>query len=215
MPKRLDARCYHVRAQILAISCLFAVHTTMATEEAKYNIVIKDGAFELREYAPQLLAEVNMTGSIEEAGDRAFRPLFNYISGENQSQADIAMTAPVGLQAASEEIAMTAPVGQEKRGTNEWAVSFMMPDSYTIETLPRPTNPDITIREVPARRMAAVRYSGRWTGEKYYTNLEKLTRWIAEQKLIITGEPVWARYNAPFVPWFLRRNEVLIPVTAE
>jgi len=214
MQKILEPRRHPVRLLIIALSCLLAVHTAMATEEAKYQVITKDGAFELREYRPQLLAEVTMSGSIEEAGDRAFRPLFNYISGENQSQADIAMTAPVGLKAAGEEIAMTAPVGQEKRGTNGWAVSFMMPDTYTIDTLPRPTNPDITIREVPARRMAAVRYSGRWTSEKYYTNLEKLKQWIAEQKLIITGEPVWARYNAPFVPWFLRRNEVLIPVTA-
>jgi len=214
MPTHRAVCLNNLRLFLFVFLCLGVVHRTMATEEARYEVVRKDGSFELRDYSPQLLAEILMSGSIEDAGDRAFRPLFDFISGGNESMSDIAMTAPVELKAAGEEIAMTAPVGQENRGSNQWAISFMMPDNYTIDTLPRPTNPDVKIREVPARRIAAVRYSGRWTGEKYYANLEKLKLWIAEQKLIITGEPVWARYNAPFVPWFLRRNEVLIPVTA-
>lgn len=184
---------------------------TMAVEEAPYRVVQKETTFELREYEPQILAEVVVGGDLEDAGNQAFNLLFRYISGENRGRAKIAMTAPVAQERAPEKIAMTAPVGQQA-APGGWAVSFMMPSSYTMETLPVPDNPAVVIRQVPARRVAAVRYSGTWSGARYRAHLAKLEAWIRARGLVPSGDPVWARYNPPFTPWFLRRNEVMIPV---
>ena len=108
---------------------------------------------------------------------------------------------------------MTAPVGQQ-RDQDKWAVSFMMPASYTMETLPVPSDPGITLRQVPARQLAAVRYSGLWSEKNYLRYRGELEKWIRDNGLTVSGEPVWARYNPPFTLWFKRRNEILIPVLA-
>lgn len=199
----------------LALWLCMLTGAAMAVEEAKFTVLTQDGNFELRDYAPQIVAEVIVDGDFDSAGNRAFRPLFNYISGENTAQKKIAMTAPVGQAAAtepgSEKIAMTTPVGQRaERGG--WAVSFMMPTDYSMTTIPIPTNPAVQLREVPAHRMASVRFSGRWSAGKYQEQLEALRAWTAAQGLVVTGDPVFARYNGPLTPWFLRRNEVLLPV---
>ena len=186
----------------------------MAIEEAPYTVIKADGRFELRDYAPQILAEIVVDGDLEGAGSKAFRPLFDYISGANRARSRIAMTAPVSQEPQGERLAMTAPVGQQ-RVQGAWAVSFMMPAAYTLETLPTPVDQRITLRQVPARRVAAVRYSGFWSEENYRRHKEQLEAWIAANGLAVSGEPVWARYNAPFTPWFLRRNEVLIPVAVD
>ncbi|WP_282003197.1 SOUL family heme-binding protein [Geotalea uraniireducens] len=183
----------------------------MATDEAPYTVIKTDDIFELREYATQVLAEIIVDGDLDGAGNKAFRPLFRYISGENKSRGKIAMTAPVSQEQTGEKISMTAPVSQQSV-QGKWAVSFMMPASYTMENLPIPDDPDIKLRQVPARRLAAVRYSGTWSEKNYLEYKERLENWIRENGLEISGEPVWARYNPPFTLWFLRRNEILIPV---
>ena len=197
---------------ILAIAVIIIGATNaMAIEEAAYEVVKKDGRFEIRDYAPYILAETVVEGDMEQAGGKAFKRLFRYISGDNRSQEKIAMTAPVSQEPTGEKIEMTAPVGQ-RGAEGQWTVSFMMPSSYTLATLPEPVDQNILLREVPAHRMAAVRYSGFWSEKKYLRYKKKLESWIREKGLTIVGEPVWARYNPPFTPWFLRRNEVLIPV---
>ena len=123
------------------------------------------------------------------------------------------MTAPVSQQSSGEKIAMTAPVGQQ-RVDKSWAVSFTMPASYTLQTLPEPDDPKIRLRQVPARTMATIRYSGFWSEKNYLRYKAELESWIDRRGLTTTGDPVWARYNAPFTPWFLRRNEILIPVAS-
>jgi len=185
----------------------------MAIEEAAYTVVIKDEKFEIRDYAPHILAETFVEGDFEEAGNKAFNVLFRYISGDNRSRDKVAMTAPVSQEPVGERIKMTVPVGQQ-RIQERWVVSFMMPSSYTLETLPEPADPQITLRQVPARRIAAVRYSGFWSEKSYLRYKLELESWIHERSLTIVGDPIWARYNSPFTPWFLRRNEVLIPVDA-
>ena len=190
------------------------VMDAMAIEEASYTVVDKENDFEIRDNAPYVLAETVVEGDLEEAGDKAFNRLFRYISGANRSREKIAMTAPVSQQPKGEKIKMTAPVGQQ-RVQDGWVVSFMMPATYTLETLPEPEDPAITLRQVPAHRMAAVRYSGFWSEKGYLRNKLELQSWIQERGLEIVGGPVWARYNPPFMPWFLRRNEVLIPVEAD
>ncbi|MBV5338097.1 MAG: heme-binding protein [Deltaproteobacteria bacterium] len=185
----------------------------MAAEEAHYTVIKTDDIFELREYAPQILAEIIVEGNLEGAGNKAFRPLFRYISGDNKLRGKIAMTAPVSQEQQGEKISMTAPVSQQ-RVQGKWAVSFTMPASYTMETLPAPDDSSIKLRQVPARRVAAVRYSGFWSEEKYLLHKEKLEKWIKDNRFTVSGEPVWARYNPPFTPWFMRRNEILVPVAA-
>ena len=196
---------------ILFTAMLLGGVDAMAIEEAKYTVVLKENDFEIRDYAPHVLAETIVEGDLEGAGNEAFRSLFDYISGNNQRQDKLAMTAPVSQEVAGEKIDMTAPVGQQ-RLEKKWLVSFMMPASYTLATLPKPLDPNVTLRQVPATRMAAVRYSGFWSEEGYLRNKAALASWIEKKKYVVTGEPNWARYNAPFSLWFLRRNEVLIPV---
>ncbi len=188
--------------------------TAMATEEAPYTVIKTDDIFELREYAPQVLAEIIVDGDLEGAGNKAFRPLFRYISGENKSRGKIAMTAPVSQEQTGEKISMTAPVSQQSV-QGKWAVSFMMPASYTMENLPTPDDPNIKLRQVPACRVAAVRYSGFWSEKKFLRYKQELESWITVNNLKVIGEPVWARYNPPFTLWFLRRNEILIPIASE
>lgn len=196
---------------LVAAFILIGARNTMATEEAKYTVVKKDDSFEIRDYAPHVVAEIIVEGELENAGSKAFNSLFRYISGDNHSRNKVAMTAPVSQQPVSQKINMTAPVGQQ-RVDNKWAVSFMMPDSYTLETLPVPDNSNVTLRQVPAHRIASVRYSGFWSEKSYLENKSQLETWINKNKLLIVGDAVWARYDAPFTPWFLRRNEILIPV---
>jgi effector-binding domain-containing protein len=186
----------------------------MAIEEATYKVVRKDNQFEIRDYAPHILAETVVEGNLEEAGNKAFNRLFRYISGDNRSRDKVAMTAPVSQEPSGVKIKMTAPVGQQ-RVQEKWAVSFMMPDSYTLETLPEPEDPNVKLRQVPARRMAAVRYSGFWSERGYLRYKMELESWIHKSGLTIMGDPIWARYNPPITPWFLRRNEILIPVDTD
>lgn len=186
----------------------------MATDEAPFNVVTTDGDFEVRDYAGQIVAEVLVADEFEDAGNAAFRKLFGYISGDNRAQQDIAMTSPVSQQERGEKIAMTSPVGQ--RATSDgWLVSFMMPSSFTLESTPEPTDPAVTIREIPAQRMATIRYSGRWSEKNYRKYLAELESWIADQGLSVLGTPVWARYNPPFTLPIWRRNEILIPIEVE
>jgi len=200
-----------LRVACLAMITILGAGNVMAIEEAAYTVTARDGAFEIRDYAPHVVAETLVEGTLEEAGNKAFNRLFRYISGGNRSREKVAMTAPVSQQPQGEKIAMTAPVAQQ-RAQGRWAVSFMMPASYTLETLPAPEDPQVTLRRVPARRMAGVRYSGSWSEKGYRHNLEKLESWMRGKGLAPAGEPVWARYNSPFSLWFLRRNEILIPV---
>ncbi|MEN6332553.1 MAG: heme-binding protein [Smithella sp.] len=204
---------HSIRIILAAAVIIIGAMDAMAIEEAAYNVLKKDNNFEIRDYAPHILAETVVEGDLEEAGNKAFKRLFRYISGENRSRHKVAMTAPVSQERKGEKITMTAPVGQQRVQEN-WAVSFMMPAAYTLDTLPEPKDPEVTLRQVPARRMAAVLYSGFWSEKNYLRYKLELESWIKENGLTIVGDPVWARYNPPFTPWFLRRNEILIPIDA-
>jgi len=199
--------------QMIAAAAVTILGTmdAMAIEEATYELLKKEDKFEIRMYAPHILAETIVEGGLEDAGKKAFNRLFGYISGDNRSRVKVAMTAPVSQESLSEKIKMTAPVGQQ-RVQEKWAISFMMPASYTLETLPEPEDPRVALRQVPARQMAVVRYSGFWSEKAYLRQESKLVSWIQKSGLTIVGVPIWARYNPPFTPWFLRRNEILIPV---
>jgi effector-binding domain-containing protein len=200
------------RLSWVTIVVLLLTGNAMAVEEAKYTVTREEGRFELRRYDPHILAETTVGGDFEGAGNEAFGRLFKYISGNNEQQQKVAMTSPVGQEPTNEKIAMTSPVGQQKID-GKWLVSFMMPATFSLESTPEPQDPSVYIREVPARHIAAVRYSGFWSEKSYRRNLAMLLDWITKSGLSVSGEPIWARYNSPFIPWFLRRNEVLVPVT--
>jgi hypothetical protein len=160
---------------MIASICLW-VKGAMAAEEAKYEVVQQYGDFELRRYAPYLVAEVEVKGTFGTAAFQAFQTLFKYIDGNNRKQEKIAMTAPVEQQpgekipmtapvtqrpAEGERISMTAPVTQSKGG-GTYFIGFVMPANYTPETIPEPLDPNVKIRAVPGRTVAARQYSGGW-----------------------------------------------------
>jgi hypothetical protein len=195
---------------ILTLMIIFSgTQKTMAIEEASYDLVKTEGSFELRDYAPHILAETFLRGDFEETGSKAFRKLFGYISGDNRSQKKIAMTAPVSQQQ-SEKITMTAPVSQQKSG-DQWVVSFMMPSSYSLETLPIPDDPQIRLPQVAARRLAAICYSGFWSEKNYQKNKLRLDSWIEKEGLTVIGEAIWARYIARLSRGFYAGMKFLSP----
>ena len=180
----------------------------MAVEEAKFSVIDRFGSIEVREYAEHMLAEVRVRAEIEEAGNMAFSKLFRYISGNNESNQKIAMTAPVSQQKSEDSSANNA------EDQPEWMVSFMMPANMSLEDLPEPDDKSILLRKVPSRLMASIRYSGFWSEKNYAKHKSKLLEQLKGSEIYDSvGEPIWARYNAPFTPWFLRRNEVLIEVS--
>lgn len=181
-------------------------------EEPPYTVIEKQGDIELRQYQAQIVAETLVSGSFEDVGNEAFGRLFKYISGDNLAKQSIAMTAPVGQQAAKgEKIAMTAPVGQQAVG-DQYSITFMMPAGYTMETIPQPTDQKVAIRQIPPQLTAVIRYSGFWSQKRYNEHLAKLQEFIEQKKLTAAGVPNFARYNPPFMPFFMRRNEILIEV---
>jgi len=195
-------------APILLYSCTSVI---TGVEKAKYRVIQKEGKFQVRSYGSQIVAETLVDAGFEDAGNVAFRRLFDYISGNNRKTEKIAMTAPVNQASQSEKIAMTAPVSQRSE-EGRYSISFVMPSKYTMETIPAPVNSDVVLREIPAQKIAAIRYSGTWTKKRYEVKKDLLSEFIKARGLTVTDEPTFARYNPPFQLPFLRRNEVLIPV---
>lgn len=183
-----------------------------ATEEPRYEVVrqIADG-IELRRYAPYVVAEVVLDARAADAGSQAFPILAGYIFGKNKGQRRLEMTAPVTQSAAPMKLAMTAPVTQSaaEGGTR---VQFVLPSDVTLATAPEPLDSRVLLREEPASTWAVIRYSGTWSQENYAQHLAKLRAALDAAGLRTQGEPVWARYNGPTTPWFMRRNEVWLAV---
>lgn len=182
------------------------------TEQQRYRVIEAYGNVELREYADCVVADVTVTGDADQAGNAAFRPLFSYISGNNRAATSIAMTAPVLQQAAGEHLAMTAPVLQESVADDRWTVSFVLPGDRPIEAYPQPTDPRVTLRALPGQTAAALRWSGRWTSANVAERTEQLLHAMAEHDWRPSGDPRWARFDPPWKPPFLRRNEIVMPV---
>lgn len=162
-------------------------------EIARYEVLESDGDIEIRSYPALVAAEVVRTGSRDEAVRKGFRPLAGYIFASERP---------------GEKIAMTAPVIQKSDGKG-WTISFIMPSAHALGSLPAPSDPDVRLTEIPAQRRAAIRFSGAWSDELFAEKDRILSDWMKGRGLSPAGTPIYAYYNDPFTPGFLRRNEVL------
>jgi hypothetical protein len=197
---------------LIAILGVLSPVAAMAVEEPTYEVVATHGDVEVRRYAPMILAETRVDADFEDAGNRAFQRLFKYISGDNTARAKIDMTAPVVQEPSSQKIDMTAPVVQAADGS-EWRVAFVVPAEFSWETVPQPVDSRVTLRLVPERTVAVIRFSGGWGEQRFASHESELREVLSEHGLQVAGEAVYARYDPPFKPWFMRRNEVMIPVS--
>ena len=183
----------------------------MAVEEPAFKTVLKDGNFEVRDYPALVVAEVTVSGEQKEAARKGFRLLAGYIFGGNKRRQSIAMTAPVAQEPNSEKIAMTAPVTQiQNAGT--WTVRFTMPSAYTLDALPEPNDPKVHLRRLPPERFAVLRFSGLAGQSDVDAKSEELVSATRTHHLRAIGRVSLAQYNPPWTLWFMRRNEVMIPV---
>ena len=177
----------------------------MALEKPAFETVEKLEGYEIRRYQPYLIAETEVTGDFQAAGNQAFNDLFYYISGGNQAVSE----SPGN----SEKISMTVPVNQWETEEGSYRVSFVVPSKYTLETVPVPTSSTVVIREVNHDLTASIRYRGNWSQERYAGKLEQLRVSLQKDgRYQPVGEPVFARYNPPMIPGLFRRNEILLPV---
>jgi hypothetical protein len=183
-----------------------------AIEEPDYQVVQQLGDIEVRQYAPYVVAEVTVPGPADEAGNAAFRILAGYIFGKNKGKKKLEMTAPVtqtpAPSATPVKLEMTAPVTQSAAAAGGYVVQFVLPKSVTLATAPEPLDSRVTLREVPTTKRAVIRYSGFWSESNYTEHLGKLQAALKTADLAWTGEPVLSRYDPPFKPWFMRRNEI-------
>lgn len=178
-----------------------------AIEEPRFEVLrtIKD--VEIRQYEPYVVAEVVVPSGSSDAGNRAFPILAGYIFGKNKGEKKMAMTAPVTQTAAPMKMEMTAPVTQSTVPQGQ-LVQFVLPKAVTLDRAPEPVDPRVQIREVPATRVAVIRFSGFWSQSNYEQNLQRLRDTLSEGGMAWEGEPTLSRYDAPWTPWFMRRNEI-------
>jgi len=202
---------------------LLWTNSLMATEEPKFDLLLQEDRFEIRRYAPQIIAETFVDGDMDSASSRGFRLIADYIFGNNQ-KAGIAMTVPVVVEpaAGSEKIAMTAPVSIEPQteedamaGAKRWRIHFVMPSQYSMATLPKPVNSLVSLREIPARSFAVITYTGFNTESSVQAKTDEIARWMKSKNLEAIGKPQLARYNPPWTLPFLRRNEILLEIRGQ
>ena len=209
----------------------------MATEEPKFELLSSQGNIELRRYPAFIVAETFVEGDMDAASGKGFRAIADFIFGNNVAAGSaqgndsekIAMTAPVTMEpanAASQKIAMTAPVAMEPlpnagpanqmpqamQGAKRWRMHFVMPSSYTLNTLPTPKNPAVQVRAVPAKTWAVLTFTGFNTETAIQQRTDELVAWLAAQKMKTTGNPQLARYNPPWTLPMFRRNEIMLEV---
>ena len=185
------------------------------TEEQKYVVDKTFPEFEIRRYEACVLADVTVSADFQSAGSIAFRSLIGYISGSNEPNKKIAMTSPVIQESDSSpssiKIAMTSPVIQEA-SRNSQVVSFVMPAGMTLGEMPLPTNAKVSLRQLPEQLVAVSRFTGRWTEAAYDRQLAQLKQQLNVSGFTETGSPRFARFDPPWTPWFMRRNEIQIPI---
>jgi hypothetical protein len=175
-------------------SLLILSTTLMANEEPDYIVLKKESEIEIRQYKNFLTASIEMEGERKEAIGKGFRSLFKYISGENKNK---------------ESISMTIPVMQKSSGNNKWNVSFVVPKKFDIKNAPQPDNANIQLKNNSDLKVIAITFSGLFSDGNIEENETKLRNYIKEKGIKIEEPAIYAGYNAPWTPWFLKRNEVM------
>jgi hypothetical protein len=185
-----------------------------AIEEPGYRVARELAGIEVRAYGAYAVAEVVVAGPAAEAGNQAFGILAGYIFGKNKGGRKLAMTAPVTQAAVPKKQEMTAPVTQTAVASG-FVVQFVLPKDVTVASAPEPLDTRVKIREVPPSLVAVIRYAGLWSDSNYSEHLAKLQEALRAADLSWTGEPVYSRYDAPFTPWFMRRNEIWLHLSGQ
>ncbi len=168
----------------------------MALEEPEFDVVQTNDDYEIRRYLPYVVAEVDVAG--RSADNRAFRMLAGYIFGDNDDREKMQMTAPVE--------------SRENSATSDVTYAFVMESKYTLATLPAPNDERIRLLERPARTVAVRKFSGRWSESNVKKHEIRLLRDLERNGIEPLGDVELARYNSPFTPWFMRRNEIIVPI---
>lgn len=181
-------------------------------EQAEYRIIEKRDGYEIREYSAHIVAQTTVKGKYSDALNEGFRIIAGYIFGGNSKKQNIAMTSPVIQQSAdSEKISMTTPVLATIQGESH-IISFVMPKSYNLQTLPTPTDSRVKIVEVPIKQFAVINFSWLRTEESVRKNESKLFELLSRDSVEILGSPIYAGYNAPWTPPWMTRNEIMIEI---
>jgi len=200
---------------ILLSGCSVLGHESVNTAPYAVLKASENQAIEIRHYDRMILVSTPMTKDLDTGKNSAFRSLFGYISGDNIDQSKIAMTAPVFMdeytQNSGTKIPMTAPVFMDRKDGGGM-MSFVMPDDFTLETTPTPTNPDVKVHEITNYNVAVITFNGVLDQKNIDIQKNILTKWIEKNSYIQVGPYKAAGYNAPFTIPALRRNEVLIPI---
>ena len=215
----------HTRFLFPLLISLFCAGEAMAIEEPKYEVLLTDKQFEVRKYAPVMVAETLVEGDMDDASSKGFRLIADYIFGNNQlpnaTSSKIAMTAPVILEPQSSKIAMTAPVTLEPQSADanmqsakQWLVQFVMPSQYTLATIPKPKNNAVSLREIPSKHYAVLKYSGFNTVARVQARTQEARELAIKNNLKMIGQPQLSRYDPPWTLPRLRRNESMIEVSA-
>ena len=197
------------------------MESAMAIEEPKYEVRTSQAPFELRHYAPTLIAQTIVEGDMDAASNKGFRLIADFIFGNNlaagsEQAAKIAMTAPVTVEPQSSKIAMTAPVTIEPQSgsAQQWRVHFVMPSQYTLANIPKPKNSAVTLHELPSKYFVVHRYSGFNTVARVQEKTDETLAWAKQQSLKVLGTPQLSRYDPPWTLPMFRRNEIMLEVAA-
>lgn len=195
-PTRLPLPTKNRISLLMLMLCICVPDNALGVEELDYELISQFGDIEIRSYKAHELATVNIESGFTRAGYSAFRYLFKYISGENQEQKKIAMTAPV----------------LQRPGEIGWSVSFVMPQSEKTVGMPNPNSNQVIKEQIQPSLMAAIKYSGSWRKSRFLNYKEKLIKGIEQTRYEICGPAIWARFDPPFSLPFMRRNEVIAKV---
>ena len=210
-------------AFLLTLSVLW-MGNAMAIEEPTFKVLVSDGSFEIRQYAPMLIAETLVEGDMDEASSKGFRLIADFIFGNNQVsdsqiKSKIAMTAPVTAEPQSSKISMTAPVTLEPTSAamtmqtaKQWRISFVMPSQYTLENIPKPKNNAVRLKEIPGKYFAVQTYSGFNTLARVQRKTDETLEWAGQRSLKVIGTPQISRYDPPWTLPMFRRNEILVEI---
>lgn len=198
---------------LFGLALIAGTTLAMAIEEPAYDVISKSEDVEIRRYAPYVVAELSVDAPADKAGSEAFPILAGYIFGNNEAGTKFAMTAPVIQAGVPNPVELTTPSASPS-APNSHVVQFVLPKGVSSESAPVPSDRRVRVRDVASVKVAVIKYSGSWSTGNYEEHLARLKAVLAEKGIPWTGEPIYARYNPPLTPWFMRRNEIWLTLAS-